>query len=154
MPHHFDWEALDEAWQLLGHAYVRISGRIERGLQESAALTFSQFRTLLLLSQVPDGRHMNDLAQALAISKSGLTRLIDRLQAAGLVERVTSPTDRRVVLARLTAAGSELLGRALPSYRGALGSSLGSFLAAEELASLTSVLHRLVEGLEIDDSAA
>ncbi|HEY8476901.1 MAG TPA: MarR family transcriptional regulator, partial [Chloroflexota bacterium] len=123
-------------------------------LQESAALTLSQFRTLLLLSQVPQGRHMQDLANALAISKSGLTRLVDRLQSAGLVERVASPSDRRVVLARITPAGSELLGRVLPAYRGTLGSSFGACLGPRELDSLVRALQRLVEGLESDDSAA
>ncbi len=72
-------------------------------------LTMLQLRTLVLLSRCP--RRMSDIAAHLGTVLSSATSLVERLEAKGLVERVHDPSDRRVVLCRLTSHGEDALDR-------------------------------------------
>jgi len=80
-------------------------------------LTMGDYEVLVRLSEAED-EHMRmcDLATALQLSPSGLTRRLDGLVSAGLVERVANPADRRVMFAALTEKGSKKLAEAAPDH--------------------------------------
>jgi DNA-binding MarR family transcriptional regulator len=87
---------------------------------------------------------MNDLAAAVLLSRSGLTRLVDRLVTAGLVERRACPSDRRGALAALTDEGLAALRRAAPVHLRGIEAHFASELADEELPVLQAALDRVL----------
>jgi DNA-binding MarR family transcriptional regulator len=96
---------------------------------------------LLRLSRSPDRRlRMSDLATQTELSTSGVTRLVDRLAAAGLVERQLDPADRRSAYAALTDAGIRRLEEVLPDYLAALERWLTGQLTPTQLDGLITGL--------------
>lgn len=129
---------------LRAHASVtrRLSGRllVEHGL------TLSDYEVLLRLSRAPERRLRRvDLAEQVVLSASGITRLLDGLEASGLVERAACETDRRVVYAVLTEAGLEKLEEASRSHVAQVEELFGDRYDAAELAELAALLERLAE---------
>lgn len=143
----------DEAWRLLDEAHARLVARIERDLAGECGITVPQFRALAALASAPGGHRMNGLARTLHMSKSGLTRLVDRLEAQGWVARSPADDDRRAILTTLTPAGEGVFQRALPVYLRSLRETLYSVLSAPEVEDLSGLLRRLVEGLEAGPAA-
>lgn len=108
------------AWQALLHAHHQVVRELDGELREKHDLSMASYDVLLRLVRAP-GRalRMTDLAERVMLSPSGLTRLIDRLVAKGLVERRTDREDGRVALARLTETGrKELRAAARTHLRG------------------------------------
>ncbi|MCP2316605.1 DNA-binding transcriptional regulator, MarR family [Nocardia amikacinitolerans] len=96
---------------------------------------------LLRLSRSPGRRlRMTDLATQTSLSTSGVTRLVDRLSAGGLVERVLDPADRRSAHAVLTDAGARRLEQVLPDYLDAVQRWFTGLLTPEHLDGLTTAL--------------
>ena len=96
---------------LLLSATTRLERIMGRALERRTGITHVMFEVMLRLR---DGcRSMSHLAQEMILTSGGLTRLINRMEQAGLVVRATSPTDRRVQHASLTERGRETLERAL-----------------------------------------
>ncbi|MFD5174909.1 MarR family winged helix-turn-helix transcriptional regulator [Nocardia sp. NPDC058379] len=96
---------------------------------------------LMRLSRSPNRRlRMSDLAAQTALSTSGVTRLVDRLAKAGLVERQLDPTDRRSAYAVLTSAGASRLEEVLPDYLDALETWLTGLLTPDQLDGLVTGL--------------
>jgi DNA-binding MarR family transcriptional regulator len=89
---------------------------------------------------------MADLASLLLVSKSGVTRLVDRVEQAGLVEREFSATDRRVTFASITPAGREALDRANPAFARGLAQAFSRHLADSDLRCLRAALRKVLEG--------
>ena len=107
-------------------------------------LTINDFEALMHLSRAEEGRMRRvDLAEGLLLTASGVTRLLDGLEAAGFVERAACASDRRVVYAVITDAGREKLGAASKSHVVGVSSLLRERFDAEELAQLTELLARL-----------
>ena len=100
---------------------------------------------LALLAQTPEQRlRMADVSAALGLSKSGVTRLVDRLSARGLVVRAPCPKDRRVIYAGLTDEGGAAAAAATPARASGLAELLAGHLSPEELEALTASLRRLM----------
>lgn len=96
---------------------------------------------LLRLSRSPNSRlRMSDLATQTELSTSGVTRVVDRLVTAGLIERQLDPTDRRSAYAALTDAGVRRLEQVLPGYLAALEQWLTGLLTPEQLDGLITGL--------------
>jgi len=105
------------AWRSLLGAHARLLARLDADLQASQGLSVPDYGVLVQLSEEEDGRmRMSELAQHLLLSPSGLTRRLDGLVAAGLVERHRCPTDRRGAFAVLTPAGRARLDAAAPDH--------------------------------------
>lgn len=106
-------------WRAFLRAHAVVTRRIERELGE-AGLSLSEFDVLVTLAQAPEASlRLGDLAERVVLTKSGMTRLLDRLEAGGLLERRACASDRRGQYARLTAAGRTALRRATrPHLRG------------------------------------
>ena len=99
-----------EAWRAFLRAHATVTATLERELLEARNLPLAWYDVLVQLGSAPDGRlRMQDLARAVLFSRSGLTRLVDRMAAAGLVAREPYPHDRRGRFAVLTPAGRRLL---------------------------------------------
>lgn len=104
-------------------------------------LSPSEFEALLRLGRSPGGQlRMNDLATQANLSSSGLTRLVDRLQARGLVERRACPTDGRGAFAVATPAGAALLRAVLPGHVALIDTWYTGRLGPARLAELSEAL--------------
>jgi DNA-binding MarR family transcriptional regulator len=107
----------------------------------AAGVSMSEFEVLLRLSRSDDTRlRMSDLATQANLSSSGLTRLIDRLEARGLVARQACPSDGRGSFAVLSPTGLELLLSVLPGHVALIDRWYTSTLTPEQLEQLTGAL--------------
>lgn len=96
---------------------VTIMRRVENALLATHNLPLASFEVLHQLAHAPQQRlRMNDLAVGVLLSRSGLTRLVDRLEREGLVARNACPSDARGLFAVLTGAGRKRLTDAAPTY--------------------------------------
>jgi DNA-binding MarR family transcriptional regulator len=96
---------------------------------------------------------MVDLTKLLQLSKSGITRLVDRLEEAGFVARKSSPTDRRLTYASLTEQGREVLDRYEPVFAAAVEEHFSKHLAPADLIALETALRQLLDGNRTWDDA-
>jgi len=104
------------------------------------------FEVLLQLRREPAGRlKMNEVAEAIVHSTGGTTRLIDRLEEAGLVERQLCPSDRRAIHVAITPQGNERLDQALQVHMEYLEEHVSSRLSCDERGALTALLAKLNE---------
>jgi DNA-binding MarR family transcriptional regulator len=98
------------AWQALLQAHARITRRLDEELQAAHGLSLAEYDALLQIAHAPGRRvRMNVLANRVLLSRSGITRLVDRLEAAGSVERIACSSDARGQEAVLTPSGLERL---------------------------------------------
>ena len=132
------------AWRKLLSAHSRLVARLDAELQASQGMSVADYGVLVQLSE-EDGQRMrmSELADRLTLSPSGLTRRLDGLVSAGLVDRVRCPTDRRGAYAVLTDAGRKRLEQAAPDHVEQVRRNFVSRLTREQLASLTEALDRV-----------
>jgi DNA-binding MarR family transcriptional regulator len=110
-------------------------------------LTINDYEVLLALAHADDRRMRRvDLAERVLLTQSGITRLLQGLENAGLVERAACPTDGRVVYAQLTDAGYGRLREASRTHLDDIRSLFGARFSDEELDTLGELLGRLLEG--------
>jgi DNA-binding MarR family transcriptional regulator len=133
------------AWLALLQAQAAVTDAVEAELVARSDLPLAWHEVLVRLARAGGRMRMRELAQAVLLSKSGLTRLADRMEKAGLVERSACPTDRRGTFAVLTEAGRGTLRRSSPVFRRAVEGNLAGPLTPDELASLRSLLQKVVE---------
>ena len=137
-----------EAWQLFLGAHARVVDRLEHELEAQTGLPLTWYDVLVQLQRAPEGRlRMQDLVSALVLSKSGLTRRIDRMQEAGLVQRHTCPSDARGVLAVITPKGLQTLKDAAPAHLAGVKAHFTDQLSDEETVALRCCLGKIVARL-------
>lgn len=144
------WLAPDEmaAWQAVVVAHGRLFARLDDELVAAHGLSLAEYEVLLQLSQAGcSGLRMAELAQRALVSRSGLTRRVDAMVAAGLVCRRPCPADRRGTLALLTDAGRDRLHDAAPTHVAGVRRHLLDHLSAAEMATLATALGRVGEEL-------
>jgi MarR family 2-MHQ and catechol resistance regulon transcriptional repressor len=129
---------------LFMEAHAGLSAAMERELEEQSGLSVQWFEVMIRLARSPGHRlRMSDLAAQTTLSASGLTRAVDRLEAAGLVAREACPTDRRSTYAVLTEAGQARIMTAVPVHVGHVVSVLDSVFTPEELQTFSDLIRRL-----------
>jgi DNA-binding MarR family transcriptional regulator len=134
-------EARLDAWRTFLRAHATVIRELERELAAEQDLALTDFDVLVQLANAPDRRlRMSELADALLLSRSGATRLVDRLVADGLVERVVCEDDRRGQWAALTDQGRDRLRRASPVHLRGIEEHFLDRLSADDLASLRRML--------------
>jgi DNA-binding MarR family transcriptional regulator len=127
----------------LVEAYSRLEQWLGSAMESEAGLPHVWFEVLIRLARSEDGQlMMSSLADQISLTTSGVTRLVDRMQAAGYVERRPCPTDRRVSYAAITAAGSEALDRVAVVHARNLRKAFAGF-TPQDLAALDAVLDRV-----------
>ena len=132
-------------WRMLQRAQVRVTRSLEAELLSAHDLAPAAYEVLLQLSEAPGWRlRMNDLAERVLLSRSGLTRLIDRLQRDGLVSREACASDARGLFAVLTRTGERRLTEATPTYLRAIRERFLDLLDDEELRQCAGILTKLV----------
>lgn len=134
-----------EAWSTFLRAHARVVRELERELQAEQSMALSDYDVLVQLAGAPGRRlRMSELADRLLLSRSGATRLVDRLVADGLVARTLCESDRRGQWAELTDAGRDRLRRATPTHLRGVATHFLDRLSADELTALETMLGRLV----------
>jgi DNA-binding MarR family transcriptional regulator len=129
---------------LLLDTNARLSRSFAVRLEESCDLPLAWFEVLLQLRREPSGTlKMNEIADAIVHSTGGTTRLIDRLEEAGLVERQLCPTDRRAIHVAITPTGNLKFDEALRVHMDYLEEHLSSRLTCDERGELTVLLTKL-----------
>jgi DNA-binding MarR family transcriptional regulator len=132
------------AFARLLRAHAATTRRLSADLQAEHGLTINDYEALLLLSQAEDRRMKRvDLARSLVLTPSGVTRLLEGLEGAGLVERASCDADLRVTYAQLTDAGSARLEAASCSHVGSIRTLLEESLTADEIDALAEMLGKL-----------
>jgi DNA-binding MarR family transcriptional regulator len=125
-------------------AHAEIISRLERDLATGEVIPVTWYDVLIELYEAPARRlRLRDLARAVVLSRSGLTRTVDRLEAAGLLRREPDPTDRRGAFATLTDEGLAALRRAWPVYARGIVEYFARHLSDEEARSLTVIFERI-----------
>jgi DNA-binding MarR family transcriptional regulator len=141
----------DERLTLAGlffEAHAGLTSLLERRLESECGLTSQWFEVLLRLARSPERRlRMSDLTAQVTLTPSGLTRVIDRLEAAGLVRRETCPNDRRGFNAVLTPEGQARLEKAVPIHIAQLDELFTGVLDAKERAQLERSLRKVRDRL-------
>jgi DNA-binding MarR family transcriptional regulator len=129
---------------LFVEANAGITVLVDRRLEADSGLSMQWFEVLIRLARSPGKRlRMTDLAAQTILTPSGLTRSVDRLVDAGLVEREACPTDRRSTYAVLTPEGERRVLKALPVHVAHLEEVFGATFTAHELETLTALLRKL-----------
>jgi DNA-binding MarR family transcriptional regulator len=134
-----------EAWRTFLGAHAAIMRRLEAELDADGSVSLADFDVLIQLATSPGGKlRMSELADQVLLSRSGMTRRIDRLEVAGLVRRAECSADRRGSYAAITEAGLERLRAAYPTHFRGIEEHFISKLSARDLASIEAALGKLV----------
>lgn len=108
-----------ETWARIVEVHDRITQQVDSALHRGHGLSLTGFEALRRVATAPgESATMGELAEGLRLSRAGVTSTVGRLVAAGLVERVRSGGDRRLLHARLTPAGRELFPVAAATHDG------------------------------------
>jgi DNA-binding MarR family transcriptional regulator len=99
-----------DAWRAIVTSHAAVTERVQRALAAADLPPLSWFELLSAVKSSPTGRpRMSELAAWLTLSRGGITKLVDRLQEAGYLQRVSCREDRRSLQAELTPAGENML---------------------------------------------
>jgi DNA-binding MarR family transcriptional regulator len=124
--------------------YDRLMRELDAELEAAHGLSLAEFDVLVQLDEAPERRmRMADLAEAVLLTRSGMSRLVDRLEARGLVERARCPSDARGLNASLTDAGAALVADASVTHLAGVRARYIDRLPAEDVARLESVWEQL-----------
>ena len=138
-----DGAALD-AWRSYLKSHATILRALDADLIAQQGMTTRDYEVLLYLSQAPDRKlPMSALAESTMLTRSGITRLVDGLVDAGLIERVSCPDDARVSYAHLTDTGYEKLRQAGRTHVASIREMFLEHFTGEEIEQLASLLSRL-----------
>ena len=144
-----------EAWALLLQAHATLLGSLERELVSGHGMPLTWYEVLMRLASQPEGSmRMQDLARSVLLSKSGVTRVVDRMEEAGLLERRSCAADRRGTYATVTKAGRAASRRAMPVHLTGISEHFGRHLSVEEARVLRRALTRVLEanGAQADEA--
>ena len=144
------WLSTEEmlAWRSYVETNADLMAALERDLA-STGLDLGDYQVLVFLSESPEhSLRMCDLAARLQLSPSGLTRRLDGLVRANLVQRRGSPHDRRVMLAALTTKGLRLLEDSAPVHVASVRRRMIDLLDENELRVVARVFQKIRVGLE------
>ena len=138
-----------KAWTRLLRAHATTTRLLNAQLLAEHGLTINDYEALQVLACAEDQRMRRvDLARRLVLTPSGVTRLLEGLERAGLVERAACTSDLRVTYAQLTEAGAAKLREAACGHEGSITSLLEEHLSREELQQLDEALAKVPGGAD------
>jgi len=142
-----------DVWRHFLVAHAALVDVLERELQEAHGLPLAWYDVLVQLNAAGGRRRMGDLAESVLISRSGLTRLVDRMEEAGLVRRARVPGDKRGSEAVLTAEGRSALRTAAPTHLRGIEEHFSRHLNPQEVRAMREALGRIVAASPRADDA-
>jgi DNA-binding MarR family transcriptional regulator len=144
-------EPRNHLWRLFLTVYATAMEQIEQDLQAAGLPSTSWYDVLWTLECAPD-HHMrlHELAQAVLLSRSNITRLVDRLEEAGLLCRKCCPKDRRGQYAALTPEGLALRKQIWATYSQSIGRCFANYLTDEEVTVLSNAFKRTIAASKVD----
>jgi DNA-binding MarR family transcriptional regulator len=131
------------AWRLYFESALALHDVLDAELERDAGLPLRWYDVLVHLEETPEGLRMNELADRILYSKSGFTRVVDRMEEAGLVRRVRPEHDRRSIFVVLTDRGRETLELARRHHRDAIDQHFSCHLADSDIKALTRALEKV-----------
>lgn len=138
-----------ETWRGFLHAHARLLRRMDEELQAAHGLSLAEYDALIQLAGAPGRRlRMSALADKVLLSRSGITRLVDRLVADGMVERSACTTDARGAEAALTPGGLDRLRAASRTHLDGVQRYFLGTMTDTELASMGRSLDRIADALD------
>lgn len=139
--------AHEAAFQAMRSAYLLVSERFEKELAEAGLPDLGFYGVLLALSEAPKPSRPRDLLCKVNVTKSGLTRLVDRIEKAGLLERTYCPSDRRGTFLVITDEGRETLARMQPVREQVFRESFTDQMSEADAETLARVLTDVSNGV-------
>jgi DNA-binding MarR family transcriptional regulator len=134
------------AWRGLLTTQAYIVAKIEQSLVAADLHPLTWYDVLFALYEQPDKKlRMAELAEKVLLSRSGLTRLVDRLEREGYLRREACLTDKRGLHVCLTDNGEAAMRSIWPLYRNGISEWFGKHLSAQEINLLTSVFAKINE---------
>lgn len=134
------------AWPVFLRTSVLLIDILDRQLRAAVGLQLTWFDVLAQLLKAPDGRMpMKQLAANILLSKSGITRLVDRMESAGLIRRDSCATDGRVVYAAITPRGRKLFREAAPVAFKGVEEHFARHITQGEAEVLVDILSKILE---------
>jgi DNA-binding MarR family transcriptional regulator len=133
------------AWRVFFECALALPDILDAELRAADCLSFRWYDVMVQLEEAGEGLPMNELASRILASKSGLTRVIDKMEEAGLVRRERPAGDRRVVLVFATPKGLEALRQSRVIHRDGIYRHFTEHLDERELARLRTMLQKVRE---------
>lgn len=134
-----------DAWRTFLEAHAAVLRPLERELEAECALPLTWYDVLLQINAAPGKRpRMQQLARAVLLSKSRITRLVDSMETAGLVRRDACPEDKRGAQVALTLEGQRRLRAAAPIHLRGIAEHFSQHLTPDEAATLAAALAKVV----------
>ena len=130
-------------WRLYIESALALVDVLDTELQATAGIPQRWYDVLIHLEESPDGIAMTELADQILYSKSGFTRVVDRMEEAGLVSRVRPPNDRRSILVTLTATGTKTMEQARGHHRDGIDRHFSQHLTDTDITALTRALEKI-----------
>jgi DNA-binding MarR family transcriptional regulator len=131
------------AWLALIHTYTRLWELVEAQMRHDHQLTMARYDVLAHLDLAGGRLGLSELAAAILLSPSGLSKLLDRMEASGQVRRDSDPRDARAAFAVITPNGRALARKARQSHHQFLQQTFGDALDQRDLTDLTRITRRL-----------
>jgi DNA-binding MarR family transcriptional regulator len=131
------------AWRLFFESALALLDVLDAELEQAVGIPQRWYDVLVHLEESPQGIPMSELAERILYSKSGFTRVVDRMEEAGLVRRARLENDRRTILIVLTDEGAETLGRARRHHRDGIQRHFAVHLTDADVKALTRALGKV-----------
>jgi DNA-binding MarR family transcriptional regulator len=131
------------AWRLFCESALALLDVLDAELEQAVDISQRWYDVLVHLEESPQGIPMNELAERILYRKSGFTRVVDRMEKAGLVRRARPENDRRTILIVLTDKGTELLERARRHHRDGIQRHFSQHLTNADIKALTHALEKV-----------
>ena len=142
------------AWLALARTHGRLWDLLDAGLRRDHGLTIARYDVLAHVEMAGGQLRLSDLAASIVLSASGLSKLMDRMEASGTIRRDPDPSDARATLATITPKGRALVKKARRSHHELLRQTFGNALDDRDLADLTRIMERIGASLAAQSQGA
>ena len=133
------------SWRLFFESALALVDVLNAEMEHELGIPLRWYDILVQLEETPEGIPMNALADRILYSKSGFTRVVDRMEEAELVRRVRPEHDRRSILIVLTAKGEKMKERARRHHRDGIARHFSDHLSESDVRALIRALHKVSE---------
>ena len=130
-------------WRLFFESALALLDVLDTELEHSAGIPMRWYDVLVHLEEAPEGVRMNALAERILYSKSGFTRVVDRMEQEGLVRRVRPEHDRRSILVVLTDTGAKTMENARRYHRDGIERHFSQHLSDTDIKALSRALEKV-----------